>query len=62
MSRLFALLVLVAIIAVANAQHFGGPYFGGLANAYGAGGFGVGYSYGSLGYGFGYGGKLGGYY
>ncbi|ODM86618.1 hypothetical protein Ocin01_20065 [Orchesella cincta] len=35
MSRLFALLVLVAVIAVANAQYYGG-YYGGLGT-YGAG-------------------------
>ncbi|ODM91308.1 hypothetical protein Ocin01_15376 [Orchesella cincta] len=46
MSRLFALLVLVAVIAVANAQYYGG-YYGGLGT-YGAG---IGYS--NIGYGYG---------
>ncbi|ODM88811.1 hypothetical protein Ocin01_15377 [Orchesella cincta] len=47
MSRLFALLVLVAVIAVANAQYYGGYYGGGLDYGYS----GIGYGYSGLGYG-----------
>ncbi|ODN01615.1 hypothetical protein Ocin01_05056 [Orchesella cincta] len=45
------LLVLVAVIAVANAQYYGG-YYGGLGT-YGLGTYGAGIGYSNIGYGYG---------